>query len=77
MDQLTGQQIIHTAPGEESSRKFNNFDIKEQQTRKFNSFITLIDELYNHHYCLICLAVSSIDDLFQGTEEGPLFDLER
>ncbi|ONM11647.1 ATPase [Zea mays] len=39
-------------------------------------FITLIDELYNHHCRLICLAASSIDDLFQGTEEGPLFDLE-
>ncbi|OEL31031.1 hypothetical protein BAE44_0007954 [Dichanthelium oligosanthes] len=39
-------------------------------------FITLIDELYNHHCRLVCLATSSIDDLFQGTEEGPLFDLE-
>lgn len=40
-------------------------------------FITLIDELYNHHCRLVCLAASSIDDLFQGTDEGPLFDLER
>lgn len=40
-------------------------------------FITLIDELYNHHCCLFCSAASSIDDLFQGTEEGTLFDLER
>ncbi|XP_024313836.1 AFG1-like ATPase isoform X2 [Brachypodium distachyon] len=43
---------------------------------KARRFITLIDEMYNHHCRLICLAVSSIDDLFQGTEEGPLFDLE-
>ncbi|XP_047071285.1 AFG1-like ATPase [Lolium rigidum] len=43
---------------------------------KARRFITLIDELYNHHCRLICLAISSIDDLFQGTEEGPLFDLE-
>ncbi|WVZ61311.1 hypothetical protein U9M48_011209 [Paspalum notatum var. saurae] len=43
---------------------------------KARRFITLIDELYNHHCRLICLAASSIDDLFQGTEEGPLFDLE-
>lgn len=40
-------------------------------------FITLIDELYNHHCCLFCSAASSIDDLFQGTEEGTPFDLER
>lgn len=40
-------------------------------------FITLIDELYNYHCCLVCSAASSIDDLFQGTEEGTLFDLER
>ncbi|XP_039825280.1 putative ATPase N2B isoform X2 [Panicum virgatum] len=44
---------------------------------KARRFITLIDELYNHHCRLVCLATSSIDDLFQGTEEGPLFDLER
>ncbi|KAJ1292677.1 hypothetical protein BS78_01G008300 [Paspalum vaginatum] len=43
---------------------------------KARRFITLIDEMYNHHCRLICLAASSIDDLFQGTEEGPLFDLE-
>lgn len=40
-------------------------------------FITLIDELYNHHCSLFCTAAGSIDDLFQGTEEGTLFDLER
>ncbi|KAF9618006.1 hypothetical protein IFM89_039382 [Coptis chinensis] len=39
-------------------------------------FITLIDELYNHHCCLFCTAATSIDDLFQGTDEGALFDLE-
>ncbi|GMN45157.1 hypothetical protein TIFTF001_014348 [Ficus carica] len=33
-------------------------------------FITLIDELYNHHCRLVCSAASTIDDLFQGTEEG-------
>ncbi|KAF8389103.1 hypothetical protein HHK36_025788 [Tetracentron sinense] len=43
---------------------------------KARRFITLIDELYNHHCCLFCTAASSIDDLFQGTEEGRLFDLE-
>lgn len=43
---------------------------------KARRFITLIDELYNHHCCLFCSAASSIDDLFQGTEEGALFDLE-
>ncbi|XP_019174027.1 PREDICTED: lactation elevated protein 1 isoform X1 [Ipomoea nil] len=43
---------------------------------KARRFITLIDELYNHHCCLYCSAESSIDDLFQGTEEGTLFDLE-
>ncbi|XP_027080929.2 uncharacterized protein [Coffea arabica] len=43
---------------------------------KARRFITLIDELYNHHCCLYCSAASSIDDLFQGTEEGTLFDLE-
>ncbi|KAF7137158.1 hypothetical protein RHSIM_Rhsim07G0157100 [Rhododendron simsii] len=40
-------------------------------------FITLIDELYNYHCSLFCTAAASIDDLFQGTEEGKLFDLER
>ncbi|KAL4372113.1 hypothetical protein AHAS_Ahas06G0233300 [Arachis hypogaea] len=44
---------------------------------KARRFITLIDELYNHHCCLCCLASSSIDELFQGTEDGTLFDLER
>ncbi|XLR28629.1 hypothetical protein S83_056529 [Arachis hypogaea] len=43
---------------------------------KARRFITLIDELYNHHCCLCCLASSSIDELFQGTEDGTLFDLE-
>ncbi|XP_019447543.1 PREDICTED: lactation elevated protein 1 [Lupinus angustifolius] len=43
---------------------------------KARRFITLIDELYNRHCCLCCLASSSIDELFQGTEEGTLFDLE-
>lgn len=43
---------------------------------KARRFITLIDELYNHHCRLFCLAASSIDELFQGTEEGALFDLE-
>lgn len=50
----------------------------ELLTHKFQArrFITLIDELYNHHCRLVCTAASSIDDLFQGTEEGTLFDLE-
>ncbi|OWM86701.1 hypothetical protein CDL15_Pgr015737 [Punica granatum] len=43
---------------------------------KARRFITLIDELYNHHCRLVCSAASSIDDLFKGTEEGRLFDLE-
>ncbi|KAI9192166.1 hypothetical protein LWI28_019106 [Acer negundo] len=43
---------------------------------KARRFITLVDELYNHHCCLFCSAAASIDDLFQGTEEGTLFDLE-
>ncbi|KAF6151164.1 hypothetical protein GIB67_037372 [Kingdonia uniflora] len=43
---------------------------------KARRFITLVDELYNHHCCLYCTAAASIDDLFQGTEEGTLFDLE-
>ncbi|XP_052208974.1 uncharacterized protein C115.02c isoform X2 [Diospyros lotus] len=43
---------------------------------KARRFITLIDELYNHHCALFCTAATSIDDLFQGTEEGALFDLE-
>ncbi|KAK6927529.1 ATPase, AFG1-like [Dillenia turbinata] len=44
---------------------------------KARRFITLIDEIYNHHCCLFCSAACSIDDLFQGTDEGTLFDLER
>ncbi|GMP94573.1 hypothetical protein CsSME_00043995 [Camellia sinensis var. sinensis] len=43
---------------------------------KARRFITLIDELYNHHCSLFCSAAASIDDLFHGTEEGTLFDLE-
>ncbi|XP_021853959.1 uncharacterized protein [Spinacia oleracea] len=43
---------------------------------KARRFITLIDELYNHHCRLYCSAACSIDDLFQGTEEGTLFDME-
>eukprot|EP00249_Psilotum_nudum_P016848 c26018_g1_i1 orf=530-2434(-) len=43
---------------------------------KARRFITLIDELYNHHRQMICTAASSIDELFLGTEEGPLVDLE-
>ncbi|KAL0447333.1 UNVERIFIED_CONTAM: putative ATPase N2B [Sesamum latifolium] len=44
---------------------------------KARRFITLVDELYNHHCRLYCSAATSVDDLFQGTEEGTLFDLER
>ncbi|XP_069155451.1 uncharacterized protein [Solanum lycopersicum] len=44
---------------------------------KARRFITLIDELYNHHCCLYCSAETSVEDLFQGTAEGTLFDLER
>ncbi|KAH7686669.1 ATPase AFG1-like protein [Dioscorea alata] len=43
---------------------------------KARRFITLIDELYNHHCSLFCSAASSIENLFQGTDEGTLFDLE-
>ncbi|CAO2820736.1 unnamed protein product [Amaranthus hypochondriacus] len=43
---------------------------------KARRFITLIDELYNRHCRLFCSAACSVDDLFQGTEEGTLFDLE-
>ncbi|XP_051129387.1 uncharacterized protein LOC127250251 [Andrographis paniculata] len=43
---------------------------------KARRFITLVDELYNHHCQLYCAAATSIDDLFQGTDEGTLFDLE-
>ncbi|XP_068648558.1 uncharacterized protein [Aristolochia californica] len=44
---------------------------------KARRFITLIDELYNHHCRLVCTAAASIDDLFQGTDDGTLFDLEN
>ncbi|KAM7276065.1 hypothetical protein ACFE04_017931 [Oxalis oulophora] len=43
---------------------------------KARRFITLIDELYNYHCRLFCSAACSVDDLFKGTEEGTLFDLE-
>lgn len=36
-----------------------------------------MDELYNHHCCLVSSAETPIDELFQGTAEGTLFDLER
>ncbi|GAB4837748.1 hypothetical protein Ancab_002617 [Ancistrocladus abbreviatus] len=54
-------------------------DIPEMSMRirdKARRFITLIDELYNHHCRLFCSAACSIDDLFKGTQEGTLFDLE-
>lgn len=40
-------------------------------------FITLVDELYNHHCRLICTADGPPDDLFLGTMDGAIFDLER
>jgi predicted ATPase len=40
-------------------------------------FITLVDELYNHHCRLICTADGPPDDLFLGTMDGSIFDLER
>jgi predicted ATPase len=43
---------------------------------KARRFITLVDELYNHHCCLVSSAETAIDELFQGTAEGTLFDLE-
>lgn len=43
---------------------------------KARRFITLVDELYNHHCCLVSCAETPIDELFQGTAEGTLFDLE-
>eukprot|EP01018_Ginkgo_biloba_P021069 Gb_14272 [translate_table: standard] len=43
---------------------------------KARRFITLVDELYNHHCHVICTAATSIDELFLGTDEGALFDLE-
>ncbi|KAA0038805.1 lactation elevated protein 1 isoform X1 [Cucumis melo var. makuwa] len=55
----------------------SNIPIMSMRIRdKARRFITLIDELYNHHCCLFCLAATSIEELFQGTEEGALFDLE-
>ncbi|XP_020241300.1 lactation elevated protein 1 isoform X2 [Asparagus officinalis] len=55
----------------------SNIPVMSMRIRdKARRFITLVDELYNHHCCLVCLAASSIDDLFQGTDEGTLFDLE-
>lgn len=55
----------------------SNIPVMSMRIRdKARRFITLIDELYNHHCCLICTAASSVDDLFQGTDEGALFDLE-
>ncbi|KAL5850310.1 hypothetical protein ACOSQ4_008323 [Xanthoceras sorbifolium] len=55
----------------------SNIPVMSMRIRdKARRFITLVDELYNHHCCLFCSAASSIDDLFQGTEEGTLFDLE-
>lgn len=50
------------------------YNVSTSQARRF---ITLIDELYNHHCCLYCSAESSVEDLFQGSDEGTLFDLER
>ncbi|KAM7459479.1 hypothetical protein LguiA_036473 [Lonicera macranthoides] len=56
----------------------SNIPVMSMRVRdKARRFITLIDELYNHHCCFYCSAAASIDDLFQGTEEGTLFDLER
>lgn len=51
-----------------------DYNVSLSQARRF---ITLIDELYNHHCCLYCSAETSVEDLFQGTAEGTLFDLER
>ncbi|MCO5571765.1 hypothetical protein L7F22_025513 [Adiantum nelumboides] len=43
---------------------------------KARRFITLVDELYNHRRQMICTAETSIDELFLGSEEGSLVDLE-
>ncbi|KAG0609370.1 hypothetical protein M758_8G179400 [Ceratodon purpureus] len=43
---------------------------------KARRFITLVDELYNHHCRLICTADGPPDDLFLGTMDGSIFDLE-
>ncbi|KAK6118347.1 hypothetical protein DH2020_047918 [Rehmannia glutinosa] len=54
----------------------SNIPVMSMRIRdKARRFITLIDELYNHHCCLYCSAAASVDDLFQGTEEGTLFVL--
>jgi predicted ATPase len=39
-------------------------------------FITLVDELYNHRRQMICTAATSIDELFLGSDDGHLLDLE-
>nr|XP_024381671.1 AFG1-like ATPase isoform X2 [Physcomitrium patens] len=44
---------------------------------KARRFITLVDELYNHHCRLICSAEAPPDDLFLGTMDGSIFDLEN
>lgn len=55
----------------------SNIPVMSMRIRdKARRFITLVDELYNHHCRLFCTAETSIDDLFQGTDEGVLFDLE-
>ncbi|CAM8895315.1 unnamed protein product [Rhodiola kirilowii] len=43
---------------------------------KARRFIIFVDELYNHHCRLVCSAATSIEELFQGSEDGTLFDLE-
>ncbi|CAK9200295.1 unnamed protein product [Sphagnum troendelagicum] len=43
---------------------------------KARRFITLVDELYNHRCRLICTADAPPDDLFLGTLDGPIIDLE-
>jgi predicted ATPase len=43
---------------------------------KARRFITLVDELYNHRCRLICTADAPPDDLFLGTLDGPILDLE-
>ncbi|CAM6128009.1 unnamed protein product [Calypogeia fissa] len=39
-------------------------------------FITLVDELYNHHCRLVCTTAAPVEELFLGTDDGPLVDLE-
>ena len=60
-----------------SVHPYHNSKHQHGFTYQARRFITLIDELYNHHCSLFCSAASSIDDLFKGTAEGTLFDLER